>query len=133
MLRAQLHLVILVVSVLLLSSLISVFELPPQAVVATPSSLLPCREEHCLVLGRAQSLNDADMYALELIPSISDTMAKRLLENKEYLLQVAANLEPQIQHRALERIKGIGPKRAAQMKPYLQFEKECSATQQSER
>ena len=122
MLRAQLQLCVLVVLVLLAGLLNDQFRVTAE--IDELEKLRLCKSETCAALGLKQSFLDADMYALELIPTVSDTLAKRILDQRDLILKVADELVDDSEHSALEKIKGVGPKKAKQISSYLHFKQE---------
>lgn len=75
--------------------------------------------ESILVFGKRLSLGIVDMYSLELIPGVSDTLAQGILKNRSAILRRARNLPLSAQCEALMIAKGIGPKMARKLAFYL--------------
>ncbi|MBN8548048.1 MAG: hypothetical protein J0M12_01905 [Deltaproteobacteria bacterium] len=63
-----------------------------------------------LALGGTLSLWSLDMYELELLPRISDTLAKRILVQRAEIHARASTLGKHEKYLALEVVKGLGPK-----------------------
>ncbi|RMD87676.1 MAG: hypothetical protein D6808_01040 [Candidatus Dadabacteria bacterium] len=94
---------------------------------ATPPMLLPCRafeslnSEGILALGQKIPLSKADLYDLELISGISDTIGRALLRDKLKIISKARELPPGQKYKALTIVKGIGEKKAKKFYNYLTF------------
>ena len=84
--------------------------------------------ESLLACGQPVSYTRADMYQLELIPGISDTLAERLLSNRPEVQQEICSSAARPHSQALERIHGIGPVTATRLGRYLQLKPENGCT-----
>ena len=75
--------------------------------------------ESLLAQGKKLPLATADIYALELIPGISDTLAHKIIATRLAVHSVSSFLRPSTKHRAFEVIHGVGPKTAKKLSHYL--------------
>lgn len=66
--------------------------------------------ESLLALGRPIPLSQANIFDLELISGVSDTMASRIIEKKGEILTQASILPPDRKWLALTLVHGIGAK-----------------------
>ncbi len=78
--------------------------------------------EDIFAYGHRISLKNATMYELELIPGVSDTLAKNILEDREKIIKKAITLPPKDRHTALELAHGIGVKTAKKLDRYLEIQ-----------
>ena len=76
--------------------------------------------ESKLALGQRLKLEACDVFALELIPGISDTLAFKMVEKRSTIAETAQYLSHSSKHRALEIIHGIGKKTAQKLNYYLE-------------
>lgn len=65
------------------------------------------------------AFEDATLYELTLIPSMSDTLAQRLLDRKAQILATSQTLPAQTRWKAFEAAHGIGPARARYIAEYV--------------
>jgi hypothetical protein len=93
----------------------------PRSRIAALSSL---NGESLLALGEKLPLSVVTEYELQLIPSVSEVTARKILERKEMLLKLARTLQndKNSREKPLEQIHGIGPKKAARIGEYLLIE-----------
>ena len=75
-----------------------------------------------LALGYKLNISSLNEYDLSLINGISDTMASLLFSKRSAVISKAKTLSTQNKEKALEIIKGIGPKKA------IQFGKQIDVT-----
>ena len=78
--------------------------------------------EGCLARGARLRLSKANMWALELIPGISDTLADNILTRRKYVRHVAPHLTEGTRHTALEVVHGLGPKSARKLGKYIEID-----------
>jgi hypothetical protein len=71
--------------------------------------------ESILSVGRRLNLEHLDMYSLELIPNVSDTLARNILERHREIIEMARTLRPGQKHRAFEIAPGVGLKTAKEL------------------
>lgn len=100
---------------------------PDTAFVPIPAKELQRTYESCsaetrLALGGKIPFRTADLYDLELIPGVSDTLGHELLTSRQVILVRMLYLPPEKQYTALEMAKGVGPKTAEELKDWLSFE-----------
>ena len=76
--------------------------------------------ESKFALGHRLDLATVDVYALELIPGISDTLAFKMIAKRSEINETAQYLTPSARHRSLEIIHGIGKKTAQKLADYLE-------------
>lgn len=77
--------------------------------------------EGSLAFGEKLKFKSLGIYELELLPSISDTLAGELVKEKSRILAKSKKLSLASQFQAFEVAKGIGPKKAKQLALYLDF------------
>jgi hypothetical protein len=80
---------------------------------APGGAIRPVRGPARLVLGRRVDPNRADAETLEALPSIGPARAESLLRERART--------PFCSERDLDRVKGIGPKVRAALRPWLEF------------
>ena len=114
MLERYLKLALLLVLVVVLRTVL-VWLRPPQVEALPP----PDNAEALLAYGRKIPLATAGIYELELLPGISYTRALGILEKRSLILEQARRLPPLQRTKALELVKGIGPRTAASLSNYL--------------
>ena len=90
---------------------------------ARDDSYHPCAEqldaESRLALGGKMRFESAEIYELELVPGISDSLAQNILRKKAAILFEAERLPEEKQSKALELAHGVGEKRAESLLRYL--------------
>jgi len=85
------------------------------------ASLLPIPLEQTL------DPNAAPWYELSALPGIGDDLAKRIVEFRD--AACASGAERAFENTAdLQKVRGIGPKTAAKLSPFLRYEKRCADT-----
>lgn len=84
------------------------------------SPLLLSDPESLIALNKRIPLQNADIYALELIPGISDTLAFRIIQQREEIIKAAGTYSEK-PYLAFTCVKGIGPKSAKVMDRYISF------------
>jgi hypothetical protein len=90
-----------------------------------PLAMRPKDAESTLATGGKILLSCADLYEIELIPGVSDTLGLEILAKRAAIIQRAADLPPAERHRALELVHGIGPKISRKLAPYLDLCARC--------
>lgn len=80
-----------------------------------------------LAMGLKLSLACADMWSLELLKGVSDTLALELIE-KRYEIMRAAFTGSQVE--AIKKAHGIGDKTAEKLLEYLDLRERCGRTEQ---
>ncbi len=63
-----------------------------------------------LALGLRLALSQVDIYELELVSGIGDSVAQGIVREKNIIAHEARGLATSNQARAFERVKGVGPK-----------------------
>jgi ribosomal protein S13 len=76
--------------------------------------------ESKFALGHRLDIATVDIYALELIPGISDTLAFKMIAKRSDISETAQYLSQSARHRSLEIIHGIGKKTAQKLATYLE-------------
>lgn len=77
--------------------------------------------ETAFACGNPFPLSRAAQYDLELIPGISEAIAKGIISHKDEILIKAIRLPEKTRYKALLGIKGIGEKKAAKIARYIGF------------
>lgn len=75
--------------------------------------------ESTLAFGRTVPLSLCEIPDLEMIPAVGPSTAQKLYHNREILLQRARSMK--LPHLALVTIKGIGPKTAEKIAPWIEM------------
>ena len=78
--------------------------------------------ETTLALGAKLAYFTSDLYALELIKGVSDTLGSAALSAKPKVFHLAHSLSCESQPQALLAIRGVGEKKAFALAEYLSFE-----------
>lgn len=77
--------------------------------------------ESCFALGLKFELRRADLYDLELIPRLSENVAKQIIFRREAIIQEAETLPNDLQSHGLEGISGIGNTTATKILKYIEL------------
>lgn len=92
---------------------------------APPPSALPMDSRHsteeAFAFGEPISMWTADQWDLELIPGVSDRLAKRILADLPTLRAQADTLSGDMAWRSLLAVRGIGKVSAEKLRCYLDF------------
>lgn len=106
-----------------LSHLVIRLEPVPQSWLTPPGHEDP---EGRLALGLKLSLACADMWSLELLKGVSDTLAFELLEKRDEILRASRK---ESESSALQRAHGVGEKKAQALLKHLSLKEQCSNDQ----
>lgn len=77
--------------------------------------------ESILSLGGKIDLASAGMYELELIPGISDRMAKNILESRTQVIDYSQSVKRSDRWYSLLNVEGISEKKARKFVKYIDF------------
>lgn len=83
------------------------------------SSLIQYNAEAMLAIGQKLSFHRADLYDLELLPGVSDTIGLRLLNSKQTILCRLKQLSPNERYKAFTTVHGIGTAKAKALSKLL--------------
>lgn len=92
----------------------SVSPLPPFSHLDDPESLL--------ATGQQIPFACADMWSLELISGVSDTLADELLERRESILLAARHAPPDV---ALQLARGVGATKGRELAKFISMQGAC--------
>lgn len=94
--------------------------LPPPSLTSTQDP------ESLLASGQKLAFQCADMWTLELIPGISDTLATELLKERSSILRAARHEAPEV---ALQRARGVGSAKGRELSRFISLESACSESE----
>lgn len=69
---------------------------------------------------------------LEMLPGLSSTLSKRIIESREMIIEEANTLSDEEQFKALELVYGIGVKTAKKLQQWIQLDLEAQTKKQFE-
>lgn len=93
----------------------SMSPIPPFTHLDDPESLLATGQQMPFVC--------ADMWSLELISGVSDTLATELLERRASILQAARHAPPEV---ALQLARGVGAAKSRELAKFISMEEACA-------
>jgi hypothetical protein len=99
-----------------------VFEKPSRIPAEWLSPKIDADAETLLAFGAQIPLACADMSDLELIPGVSDNLAKELLDKRDKIIAHARDSSP---HEALQLARGVGERKAEVLSALLSLEDAC--------
>lgn len=106
------------VLVLVLSILRSV-QIPKTGLPTIANGRESSDPESILALGGMLRLRESDLFALELLPQISDVLGKRILQASDELYAEASSLESDRRYEALRSVRGIGKAGAERLRTFI--------------
>lgn len=118
-------------SLLLVICAVSCLQFAAQSICRTaiPAHLsFATDSESRLALGGRLNLWQSGVYDLELIPRISDKLARRMLLGKAEMKARASEELSREKYLALQAVNGIGPKTAERLSHYLDLRSGCCDT-----
>lgn len=98
----------------------------PDNKVASPLLMSAQDSETVLALGLRMPLGCTDLWALELIPNLSGSVAERVIAQKEDILATAQRIPPS---QALQSVFGVGATTARRLLEYVALTDNCRTDQ----
>lgn len=88
----------------------------PEIITAPPPI---SNTEQQFALGNKIKLSDADLYDLELIPGVSDTLGMNILVARHKIIAASNNKNSRLKINPFELAHGVGEKTASKLERYL--------------